>query len=185
MVNPPDAVLEEATQLTRRSRSTEDPEEARAYLDRRDELLAEYGLLARVREESDGAVLVCYPSEWVDDAGVLRTEHITDTEAAFEIRLSGRGEEGDWETVSTHNQDLVESVREECGEVHAENVAAFAEFMGNHYVRPVETATATEVREFLEHYYPRNAWATPQEAAVVEDSLRLLFDLVEEPYPLD
>lgn len=185
MPEPPDDVLEEAKRLTRQSRAAVDPQEARAYLDRRDDMLAEHGLVARVREEPDGAVLVCYPTEWVDEAGVVRTERITDTDAAIEIRLSGTGPQGDWETADARNRELVESVRNRWGDVHGDNVAAFADFMGNHYARPVDTATAAEIREFLEEYYPRNAWPTPDQAAVIEDSLRHLFELAEEPFPLD
>ena len=185
MPDPPEDVLEEARRLTSQSRAAVDPEEARASLARRDELLDEHGLVARVREEPDGAVLVCYPTEWVDEAGVVRTERITDTDAATEIRLSGTGPQGDWETANARNRELVDSVRDRWGDVHGDNVAAFAEYMGNHYARPVDTATAAEIREFLDEYYPRNAWPTPDQAAVIEDSLRHLFELVEEPFPLD
>lgn len=185
MPDPPEDVLEEAKTLTRQSRAAGDPEEARAYRDRRDELLAEHGLVARVREEPDGAVLVCYPSEWVDETGVVRTDRITDTDAAIEVRLSGTGSQGDWENAEARNRALVESVRDRWGAVHGDNVAAFADFMGNHYARPVDTATAGEIQEFLGEYYPRNAWPTPEQRAVVEDSLRYVFELAEEPFPLD
>ena len=76
-----------------------------------------------------------------------------------------------------HNAGIVERVAEEDGPVHAANVRAFADFMGNHYVRRVESAGEREVRDFLEEYFPRNAWPSDEQREVVEESLRLVFEV--------
>lgn len=162
------------------------PEEAALYRERRDALLDRFDYVARVREDREGgATLVCYPAEWLDDEGTVRLDAGLDTARAVEVSLSGPGEQGDFEAAAEANDDLVAAVAEELGDVHAANVRSFADFMNNHYARPVTTASAAEVEEFLEHYYPRNAWPTEEQAAVVEQSLRSAFDLWEEPYPLD
>lgn len=157
-----------------------DPDEIRRY---RDELLARYGYIARVREEDDGAVLVCFPETWVDEEGVVRIEAVEDTDEAIEVRLAGRGDQGEFESADSHNRELVDAVRGEYGPLHGDNAETFADFMGNHYARPIESATAAELEEFLTEYYPRNVWPTDEQAAQVEQSLRYLFECAEEPYP--
>ena len=159
-----------------------DPETIRRQ---RDELLAQFGYIARVREEDEGEVLVCYPDAWMDDQGVVHPDSIDDTSDAIEVQLSGRGEQGDFDTAAAANREIVETVRDEWGEVHAANAAAFADFMSNHYARHIESATATEVEEFISEYYPRNVWPTEAQSAALERSLRYVFEVVEEPYPLE
>lgn len=199
----PADVAEEAARLTRLARDAEErepsagphqaesrgsqpPREAQVYRDRRDRLLARFGYISRVREEREGGLtLVCYPEEWLDDEGVVRLDVDLDTTRAVELPLSGPGEQGDFEVAAAANDDLVEGVRQSHGEDHAANVRAFADFMSNHYARPATTASPAEVREFLEHYYPRNAWPTDEQAAMVEESLRYAFELRNKGYPLD
>ncbi len=177
----PEDVVAEAVRLTRLARRAIDPHEAAAYRADRDDQVAAHGYVARVREDDD--TLVLYPAEWVDD-GTANLDRIDDTERAVERRLAGTGDDDDWGTVESHNADLVEAVERTHGTVHAANARAFADFMGNHYARRVETATQEEVQEFLFEYYPRNAWPTEAQQEVVEQSLRLVFDVAEEPAPL-
>lgn len=199
---PPD-VAEEAARLTRLARDAEErdptsgpyedetldsqpPREADVYRDRRDQLLAHFDYVSRVREEREGGLtLVCYPEEWLDESGVVRLDAELDTTRAVEIPLSGPGEQGDFECAAAANNELVEAVREKYGGDHAANVRSFADFMSNHYARPAESASAAEVWEFLEHYYPRNAWPTDEQAAMVEESLRSAFEARDKGYPLD
>ena len=198
----PHDVAEEAARLTRLARDaderetaagpyqdeddTQPPREAEVYRDRRDQLLAHFEYVSRVREEREGGLtLVCYPEEWLDDEGVVRLDAELDTSRAVEISLSGPGEQGDFEGAAAANDELVTDVREAYGEDHAANVQAFSDFMSNHYARPADSASAAEVEEFLEHYYPRNAWPTDAQAAMVEESLRFAFELRNKEYPLD
>lgn len=199
---PPD-VAEEAARLTRLARDAEErdpasgpyqdnrlesqpPREADVYRGRREQLLAHFDYTSRVREEREGGMtLVCYPEEWLDESGVVRLDADLDTMRAVEIPLSGPGEQGDFEIAAKANDELVDAVQKAYGEDHAANVRSFADFMSNHYARPAVSASAAEVREFLEHYYPRNAWPTDEQAAMVEESLRYAFELRNKGYPLD
>lgn len=178
-----DSVLEEAVRLTRLAR-TVSPAEAQAYRDRRDDLLAGQGFRARVREE-DGAVLVCYPEDWIDESGTVDPASIDDTDMAMEVRLSGRGTQGKYEDAEADNRAVAETVREQYGDRHGDNAVAFAEYMSNHYARRVETATATELEDFLTQYYPRNVWLDADRAAVLEESIGYLFDVVGQDVPLE
>jgi len=74
-------------------------------------------------------------------------------------------------------------VRADHGDVHGDNARAFAEFMSNHYAKPAESATAGELEEFLAEYYPRNAWPSAEQKAVVESSLRHVFDAADARMP--
>jgi hypothetical protein len=170
----PDDLLDEVERLTRLARDVPNPDEAAAHRNRRDELLAEHDYIARYREEDD--TLVLNPADWFEE-GVAHTDRIDDLSRAVELPLSGAGADDEWRAVETANAALVEQVREEHGTVHAANARAFADFLGNHYTRRVEAASGHEVEEFLEEYYPRNAWPTAEQKAVVEESLRLLFDV--------
>jgi hypothetical protein len=182
---PPEAV-EEAERLTHLARGAVDDDEAAAYRTRRSELLAEYGFTARVRDEDDGGeTLVCHPVEWLDSDGVVDISAIQDTDRAAEVPLTGRGEQGSWADAEKYNRAIVETVREEAGSVHAENARAFADFMGNHYALPFDDARPVHVREFLDEYYPRNAWPSDEAEAELEASLRLVFEKTESRYPLD
>ena len=178
----PDDVAAEAERLTRLAREAVDENEAAAYRRDRDRRLAEHEFRARVREEDARDVLVLHPDEWVED-GTVRPDRVEDTDRAEEIPLDGPGDPDDWESVEAHNADLVERVREEHGEVHAANVRAFADFMGNHYARPLDSATGEEIGEFIHDYYPRNAWPSEEQRAVVERSLRYAFDAAEKRVP--
>jgi len=177
-----DDVVAEAERLTRLAREAVDEGEAAAYRRDRDRQLAEHDFRARVREEDARDVLVLHPDEWVED-GTIRPDRVEDTDRAEEIPLDGPGDPDDWESVEEHNADLVARVRAEHGDVHAENVRAFADFMSNHYARPLDSATDDEIREFLHEYYPRNAWPSDDQREVVERSLRYAFDAAEKRMP--
>ena len=178
----PASVVDSAERLTRLARQAVVDEEAEAYLADRDGRLARHGFSARVREEERRDVLVLYPAEWMED-GTVQLDRIEDRSRAHEIPLGGVGEEDEWETVEAHNAELVERVAEEAGPVHAANARAFADFMGNHYVRRMESAGEREVRDFLSEYYPRNAWPSDEQRAVVEESLRLIFQAGDVDVP--
>jgi hypothetical protein len=180
---PPAEVVETAERLTRRSRDAHTDAEAEAYRTDRDERLAEHEYTARVREGETRDVLVLHPAEWVDD-GTVRPERVDDVGRGIEIPLSGPDDTADWDVVDAHNRELVAAVREARGDVHAENAATLAEFMSNHYVKPVESATREELEEFLGEYYRRNAWPTERQRAVVEKSVEFVFDAADEPCPL-
>ena len=172
----PAPLVEAAERLTRLARQAVDDGEAAAYREDRDARLGDHGFTARLREEESRDVLVLYPSEWMAD-GTVQLDRIEDRTRAVEIPLGGVGGEDEWETVEAHNRELVERVAEAAGPVHAANARAFADFMGNHYVRRMETAGEREVRDFLEEYFPRNAWPSEEQRAVVRESLQLVFDV--------
>ena len=181
---PPDAVLDEAERLTRLAREAVDDAESAAYRDHRATLLAEHGYTARVREDDTRDVLVFHPEEWVED-GTVYPSRVDDVDRGVELPLSGPGEGDDWAVIDDHNRDLVETVRDEHDAVDAENAAALADFAGNHYAKPVESLTEAELREFLEEYFPRNAWPTAEQRAVVETSVAVTFEAADERCPLD
>lgn len=182
----PEDLIAAAERLTRLAREAVDDAEADAYRADRDERLAAYDFTARVREEDAGEVLVCHPAEWVE-GGTLQVDRVEDTGRAVERRLSGPGEAGEFETVDAHNREVVAEIGASEAPVHAENAATFADFMGNHHVRRVETATAEEVQEFLEWYFPRNGFPSRAQRDAVEESLRLVFEVAgrDPPVPLD
>lgn len=167
---PPSGVVSRVTSLVRQSRQDKDGEFALPTVCSR--LLNEYDYEARVRNSDD--TLVLYPSEWVRDDGIAKLSNIDETERAIEISLSGPNYDADWDVVEEDNAATVATVREEHGDVHAANVRAFADFMGNHYLKRVTEATEEEQAEFLNDYFERNVWATEQQKAVVEESLALL-----------
>ena len=184
MTELPPEVVADAERLTLLARRTDDPETAAAYCDERDARLAAHRFRARVREEADRDVLVCYPAEWIAD-GTVRLDQIEDRSRAVEIPLGGVGDEAEWEAVEAHNSDLVRRIEGDAGRVHAANARAFADFMGNHYVRRRETAGEREVRDFLSEYFPRNAWPSDEQRDRIEASLHLVFELTgREPPPL-
>lgn len=149
------------------------PTEAATLRARREALLEEYGFHSRIREDERGSVLVCYPSEWIDDGTVVRSA-IDDIDRAVEIPLFGGPDQASWTELAEANTRLATRVREEHGDIHGENAEAFVEFMNNHRSRPVSTAEEDDIREFLAEYYPRNAWPSDEEKAVVEESIELL-----------
>jgi hypothetical protein len=173
-------VEKEAERLTRLARDVPDPSEAAAHRDRRDSLLADHGYTARYREDDD--TLVLNPMEWFED-GVAQVERMDDLSRAIELPLSGAGADDDWREVEAHNAELVARVDAEHGAVHAANARVFADFVGNHYTRTVEDASSHLVAEFLDEYYPRNAWPSEEQKVVVEESLRLLFSVADAELP--
>lgn len=178
----PRDVVDDAERLTRLARNAVDPAEREAYLDRRESLLESYDFTARVRTEDDGDVLVLHPAAW-HDGDVIRTDRIEDVDRAVEIPLEGAGDPDDWDAVDAANRELVAAVRTEHGDVHGDNAAAFADFVGNHYARPVESATKEEIEEFLGEYFVRNAWPSDRQRAVIEESIERVFEAAEEPVP--
>lgn len=178
----PDEVVEEVERLTRLARRAVDENEREAYLDARAKLLDEHDFRARVREDEHD-VLVVYPDEWVED-GTVQTDQIADTSRATERPLEGPGTD-DWEVVEAHNSDIVDAVEDKHGPIHGANARALADFMGNHYCKRIEDATAEELEEFQTDYFPRNAWPTEEQQAVLEESLRLVFEVADAPSPLE
>jgi hypothetical protein len=174
----PDSVVDEAERLTRLAREAVDDDEAAAYRERRQELLGEYEFETRVREE-DRATLVLYPSEWVED-GTVCPDRIEDVDRGIERPLEGPGESDDWETVATHNEEIATQVRSEHGPVHGDNADALAAFASNHYAKPIGELTGAEQSEFLGEYFPRNAFPTEDQKAVVEESVQLAVELAAQ-----
>lgn len=171
-VELPADVIEEATRLTRRARAAVDQNEATGYREARRELLADYEFTTRIREEDDD-VLVFYPEEWVED-GTVRPERIEDTDRGVERPLEGAGDPDNWETVAEYNDSLAAEIKAEYGPEHGANARALAEFMNNHYAKPIEDATDEELSEFLTDYYQRNVWPTDDQKAVIEESVQLV-----------
>ena len=184
MAEVPDDVIAEAERLSRLARRAVDENERRAYRERRDELLSPYGFLARIRSEERRDVLVCYPEKWLDD-GTVDPDHIEDLTRAVERPLDGPGDPEDWDTLDGHNRTVARTVAETAGPVHGANAEAFADFMGNHYAKPVEEASRAEVEEFLGEYFPRNAWPTDAQREAVRDSLAWVFDAADAEPPGD
>ncbi|MDS0258021.1 rnhA operon protein [Haloarcula sp. S1CR25-12] len=172
MPDLPTDTVDEVERLTRLAREAVDEGAAAAYREQRDSLLDDHGYEARIREEDTGDVLVCYPSEWVDD-GVIRPDRVEDTDRGVEVRLSGPGDPEKWEDVEARNRAVVAAVRDEHGEVHAATARSLADFMGNHYAKPIAEATPDELAEFREEYFRRNAWPTDRQRALLDDSVRL------------
>ncbi len=168
----PADVVDEAERLTRLARNAIDPDEVVACRDERRTLLREHEYTARMRTEDHGEILVLHPTDWVREEKVDATL-VEDVSRAVEVPLDGVGDPEAWEDVEAHNREVAASVREEHGPVHGANAESFADFMGNHYARPVEQATDAVVREFVSEYFVRNAWPTEDQRAVVEESVEL------------
>ncbi|MFC4245476.1 rnhA operon protein [Natribaculum luteum] len=178
----PEETVDEAERLTRLARTAVDENERDAHREKRAEILGAHEFTSRIREDEDGDVLVLHPAEWLED-GTIRTDRIEDVSRAVEIPLEGTGDPDDWSELDAENRRLVEAVREEHGDVHGDNAAALADFMGNHYARPIASATADEITEFLTEYFVRNAWPSEKQRAVVDESIRLVFETADEPVP--
>lgn len=174
----PDSVLDEAERLTRLARRATDEAEATAYRERRSDLLAEHGYEARVREEGRDT-LVCYPAEWVVD-GTVRPERVENVDRGIERPLEGPGEAAQWEVVADHNREVAAAVADDHGETHGANARALADFASNHYAKPIEDLSSAERSEFVEEYFPRNAWPSDDQTAVVEESVRLTVAVATE-----
>jgi len=182
MAELPTDVIEEAERLTRLAREASADSEQTAYRDRRDELLADESFEARIRSEDSRDVLVLHPTEWLDD-GTIRPDRIEDTDRAVEIPLTGPGDPDDWETVHSHNADVVARVREQYGDLHGDNARALADFMENHYARPIESASAAELHEFRTEYYRRNVWPTEEQRTLVDRSIAIVFEMTDRRVP--
>lgn len=170
----PRAVVDEAERLTRLARSAVDPAEATAYRKDRDALLADHGYAARIRDDDNGAVLVCYPDEWVDD-GTVQVERIKDVSRGVERTISGPGNQP-WTAVAEHNEALADAVARQHGQPHADTAAALAAFANNHYAKQIERLTETELAEFCDEYFPRNAWPSDRQHARLRESIVLTFE---------
>ncbi len=167
----PDPVVEEAERLTRLAREVVDDAEAAVYREERADLLADHDYTARIREE-DRDTLVLYPEEWVED-GTVYPDQIDDIDRGIERPLEGPGAAEEWEPVEEHNRTLAEAVASEHGTPHGENAHALADFASNHYAKPIDDLTREEREEFLTEYFPRNAFPSDDQKAVVEESVRL------------
>ena len=178
MPDLPADIQEEVERLTRLARQAVDEGAAAAYRDQRAALLADHDYEARIREEDTGDVLVCYPSEWVED-GVIQPDVVEDTDRGVEIRLSGPGDPDEWAEVEDRNGAVVERVRAEHGDAHAATARALADFMGNHYAKPIAEATPEELAEFREEYFPRNAWPTDRQRELLDESVQLAVEKAE------
>ena len=172
----PESVVEEAERLTRLARDATDPDEATAAREARESLLDGHAFVARERDDD---VLVLHPADWVAD-GAVRVERIDDTERAVEVPLEAPADDAEWDAVDARNRTVVAAVRERHGDVHGDNAAAFADFMGNHYLKPIEEATARMRAEFLAEYFPRNAWPSEDQRAVVEESVEKAMAVARE-----
>lgn len=179
----PADIVEEAERLTRLARRVEDDDEAAAYRRERDRLLADHEFTARVRSENHD-VLVLHPEEWVDD-GTIYPDRIDEIDRAAEIPLEGPGEAEEWDEIDEHNRSIVADVHDEHGAAHGANAEAFADFVGNHYAKPIEDVTPSEIEEFLTEYYPRNVWPTEKQAAIVETSVQHVFEATDADAPID
>ncbi|MFB6360465.1 MAG: rnhA operon protein [Halobacteriales archaeon] len=178
----PPGVVDEAVRLSRRARNADDAEEAAAHRAERADLLGEHGYEARVRTEDSRTVLVCYPSDWRVD-GVVDPDRINDLDRAVERPLTGPGDPDDWEAIEAHNRAIAAGVTDRHGPVHGATADAFADFMGNHLARRVETAGPAECGEFLDDYLPRNAWPSDEQLARAEESLQLVFETADAERP--
>jgi hypothetical protein len=181
MADLPENVVDRVEQLTRLARETPDSNEAAAYRSEREELLGEYGYSARVRDadedEAGRAVLVCYPDEWMEE-GTARLERIEDTDRAVERPLEGPTD-ADWEAVAAWNDAIVDAVAEAHGAPHAETARALADYANNHHATTIDRLTETDVERFREDYFPRNAWPTDEQFAVLDKSIRIVREKAE------
>jgi hypothetical protein len=184
MTELPESAIDSVERLTRLARNADDPAEAEAYRQQRASTLTEYGYTARVREEDTGDVLVCYPDEWVVD-GVVRPDRVNNTDRGIEIRLSGPGDPDEWADVEAENSAVVEEVRDEHGDVHAGTARILADFMGNHYAKPIAEITPEELSEFCEEYVPRNAWLTDEQRSILDTSVRLTIEHAGGRFPTE
>ncbi|QIO22320.1 rnhA operon protein [Haloarcula sp. JP-L23] len=172
MTDLPSETVDEVERLTRLAREAVDEDEAAAYRAERAALLDERGYTSRIREEDTGEVIVCHPAEWVED-GVIRPDRVEDTDRGVEVRLSGPEAPDEWDAVEEQNRRVVDAVRADHGDVHGATADALADFMGNHYAKPIADATTDELREFREEYFQRNVWPTDEQRALLEESIRV------------
>lgn len=180
----PRTVVDDAERLTRLARRATVPDEADAYREDRDRLLAEHDYAATIRDDEGDDVLVCHPAEWRAD-GAIVPELIDDVDRAVEVPLEGAGDPEAWEAVDERNRAVVRRVREAHGPVHGANAAALADYAGNHLAKPMAAITAEELAVFREEYYVRNAWPSDEQRAVLEESLALVSEALDVPLPTE
>lgn len=173
----PEDIADETERLTRHAREASDADEADAARRQRDAVLASHGYTAREREAD--ATLVLYPRDWIEDDRV-QVERVENTDRAIERPLEAPGDATNWDDTDAHNREIAERVTERYGEIHGKNTAAFADFMSNHYAKPIEEATPTMREEFLDEYFPRNTWPSKKQHAIVEQSVELALDIARE-----
>lgn len=145
--------------------------EAARYRQDRADLLEAHGYRARIREDDRGRTLVCYPAEWLSN-GEAALGMIEETDRAVERRLDGTGRSREWESVAQHNQTIAEAVANAHGRPHDRTARSFARFMSSHRVRHIETATAADIREFVDEFFRRNTWPIEAQRSTVMRSLR-------------
>lgn len=183
MAELPDETVEAAERLTRLARRASDDAEAAAYRQRRDDALAEHGYTARIRTDGvDDETLVCHPEDWAED-GTVHPDRVDDVDRGIEVPLDGPGEPEAFDELYDHNHEIAERVRERHGHLHGENAAAFAEFVSNHYAKPIESVTPTELEVFRTDYYPRNVWPEDGQAELLDRSLEYVFETADVPLP--
>lgn len=178
----PEPLIERARRLTRRARHVSDETRASRLRQRRDALLDRVGYAARVRESdrSDGDdVLVLHPDEWLED-GTAVIDRIADLDRAVERPLTGEHPDEPWVAVDRANRDIVEAVRSAHGSMHAANVEALADFMGNHRCKRIEDATPADLDRFRSEYYVRNAWPSDRERAAIDESLDIVREILSD-----
>ncbi|WP_312908109.1 DUF7108 family protein [Natronosalvus caseinilyticus] len=180
----PAEVVDEAERLRRLERNAVDEGEREAYADRRKRLLEEHDYTDHVRADDGDEVLVLHPEEWHDEeAGVIRTDRIEDLTRAVEIPLDGSGDPEDWDTVDERNRALAAEVRDVHGDVHGDTAEALADFMGNHYAKPITSASSDELAEFRSEYFVRNAWPSEKQRDAIDNSLERIYETAEKPVP--
>ncbi|MFC7230474.1 rnhA operon protein [Saliphagus sp. GCM10025308] len=180
----PAEVVDEAERLRCLERNAIDEGEREAYADRRERLLEEHDYTDHVRSDDGDEVLVLHPEEWHDEeAGVIRTDRIEDLTRAVEIPLDGPGDPEDWDTVDEQNRALAAEVRTVHGDVHGDTAEALADFMGNHYAKPITSASSDELAEFRSEYFVRNAWPSEEQRDAIDDSLERIYETAEKPVP--
>ncbi|MFC7072371.1 rnhA operon protein [Halovenus rubra] len=177
----PEDVVDQAEQLTRWAREAVDDKEIAAYREEREKLLAEHEYRARIREEEND-VLVLYPDEWLED-GVVQLSVVENLDRGIERPLEGPGDGDQWDTIENHNREIAERVKAEHGEVHGANAHALADFASNHYAKRIEQVTGNELQEFAKEYFPRNAWPSDDQQAVLDASLEYVFECVNTEPP--
>jgi hypothetical protein len=170
----PEEIQKRATRLTRHARTTGDPAAEQRYREERQSLLAEHDYTARVRESD--ATLVLHPEAWIED-GTVRPDRIEDTDDAVEIPLAGPDD--DWAVVERHNRQVVDRVAAEHGEAHAATASALADYAGNHHESRIEHLSDEQLDRFREEYFPRNAWPSDEQRAVLAESVAIALETSE------
>ena len=135
------------------------------------EVLEEAERLTRLaREVVDDAEATAY----VDERDALLDSH----DFTARIRADYTGDvlvchPQEWDAVEERNRAVAAAVEEDHGPVHGATASALADFMGNHYAKPIAEATPDELAEFKAEYFPRNAWPSDEQRALLDESVRL------------